>query len=128
MSPFKRNVIQGMGWILFGLGWVGIFLPGLPTTIFWILAALSFLRTNERAYRKVVSHKRFGPAVRLFVEEGRISARGKIISIAAMMGCAAAGALAMPPLWLKILVVGLASAGSLWVGLLPTPIMRGKEV
>ncbi len=96
-------------------------MPGLPTTIFWILAAFCFLRVNRRAYDRLIGHKRFGPAVRLFVEEGRISARGKLISIVAMMACATIGAFALPGLWLKVLIVGLASAGSLWVGLLPTP-------
>lgn len=107
------------GWIAFALGWLGVFIPGLPTTIFWILAAFAFLRTNERMYRRIVSHPRFGPAVRLFVEEGRISRRGKIVSIAAMMSFAGLGALAMPIPWLKFLVLGAASAGSLWVAVLP---------
>ena len=81
----RRAALVAGGWLCFGLGWLGVFLPGLPTTIFWILAALAFIRTNERAYRMVIRHKRFGPGVRLFVEEGRIRRRGKAISISAMM-------------------------------------------
>ena len=109
------------GFLAFGLGWAGIFLPGLPTTIFWILAGLAFLRTNRRMYERIVSHKRFGPGVRLFVEEGQIRDRGKIVSIGAMMTFACLGALAIPPAWVKILVVSAAACGSLWVALLPTP-------
>jgi hypothetical protein len=117
----RRKLIMAAGFLAFGLGWAGIFLPGLPTTIFWILAGLAFLRTNRRMYEKIVSHKRFGPGVKLFVEEGQIRARGKAVSIGAMMTFASLGALAIPPVWVKILVVSAAACGSLWVALLPTP-------
>ncbi len=116
----KRRLVAAAGWLCFGAGWAGIFLPGLPTTIFWIIAALAFLRTNERMYRRIIADRRFGPSVRLFVEEGRISARGKAISIAAMLTFAAVGALAIPPAWLKIVVMAAALAGSAWVWSLPT--------
>ena len=115
------------GWLAFGLGWAGIFLPGLPTTIFWILAALAFLKTNRRMYDRIVAHGRFGPGIRLFVEEGKISPRGKRISIAAMMLCASLGAMAIPVVWVKLLVVAAASAGSLWVALLPTTKAKAAE-
>lgn len=121
LSRPARLALAAGGWLCFGLGWLGIFLPGLPTTIFWILAALAFVRVNEKAYTMVISHKRFGPGVRLFVEEGKIRRRGKIISIVAMMTSASIGALAMQPLWLKLTVIGAAALGSLWVGLLPVP-------
>lgn len=121
MNEGKRRILMAAGFLAFGLGWAGIFLPGLPTTIFWILAGLAFLRTNRRMYERIVSHKRFGPGVKLFVEEGKIRARGKIISIAAMMTFASLGALAIPPVWVKVLVVSAAACGSLWVALLPTP-------
>ncbi|MBN1243524.1 MAG: YbaN family protein [Spirochaetales bacterium] len=127
MNEGKRRLVMALGMLAFALGWAGVFLPGLPTTIFWILAALAFIRTNRRMYEKVVAHPRFGPGVRRFVEEGTISRRGKLISISAMMGFATVGALAMPPLWLKLLVIGLASAGSTWVALIPTPERRAAR-
>ncbi|HOX18129.1 MAG TPA: YbaN family protein [Spirochaetales bacterium] len=127
MNEGKRRLVMALGMLAFALGWAGVFLPGLPTTIFWILAALAFIRTNRRMYEKVVAHPRFGPGVRRFVEEGTISRRGKLVSISAMMGFATVGALAMPPIWLKILVIGLASAGSTWVALIPAPERRAAR-
>ena len=113
--------LAAAGWLLFGLGWVGVFLPGLPTTIFWILAAFAFLRVNRRMYERIVAHPRFGAAIRLFVEEGCISRGGKMVSICAMLMGAGFGVLTIPPLWLKILVASAAAGGSLWVVLLPNP-------
>lgn len=113
--------LLALGWFAFILGWLGVFLPGLPTTIFWIIAAVIFLRTNKRMYERIIAHRRFGPAIRLFVEEGRIRRRGKIISISAMMCFAVLGSVAIPVAWVKFVVVGAAVIGSLWVGVLPTP-------
>jgi uncharacterized protein len=117
--PWPRAVVAGLGWLAFGLGWAGVFLPGLPTTIFWILAALAFVRTNRRMYDRIVSNPRFGPGIRQFIEKGRISRRGKVVSIAAMLLCAALGLAAIPPVWLRILVAAAALAGSAWVLALP---------
>ena len=106
----KRVLLAAAGWLLFAVGWVGVFLPGLPTTIFWILAAFAFLRVNRRMYERIVAHPRFGGAVRMFVEEGRISRVGKTVSISAMLLGAGLGVLVIPPLWLKVLV-GSAALG-----------------
>ena len=121
----RRRLTAAFGFAMFGLGWVGVFLPGLPTTIFWILAAIAFLRSNRRMYERITAHKRFGPGIRLFVEEGRISRRGKVISITAMMLFAVVGALAIPPLWVKLAVIAAALGGSVWVAVLPTPAEPG---
>jgi len=119
-SKTKKVLLVAGGWIAFALGWVGVFLPGLPTTIFWILAALAFLRTNEKMYQRIISDKRFGASIKLFVEEGKISLRGKWISISAMMLSASIGSFAIPIIWVKLLVVALALIGSAWVYTLPT--------
>jgi uncharacterized membrane protein YbaN (DUF454 family) len=123
----KKAGLVALGWLAFCLGFAGIFLPGLPTTIFWIVAALCFLKTNERMYRRIVGDKRFGPGIRLFVEEGKISRRGKWISIAAMAFGATVGALAMPRPVLKLIVAGAAAFGCLWVLILPVPEARTKS-
>ncbi len=120
-SGFRTRVTLAVGWLAFILGWLGVFLPGLPTTIFWIIAAVAFLRTNKRMYARIIAHKRFGPGIRLFVEEGRIRRRGKIISISAMLCFAVLGSLAIPVIWVKLVVVGAALPGSAWVSQLPTP-------
>lgn len=126
LRPAARAILAGLGWACFGLGWLGIFLPGLPTTVFWILAALLFLRTNRKAYGRIIANKRFGESVRLVVEEGRIGRRGKVVSIVAMMGFATLGAVAMRKPAIGAVVVALAAAGSLCVGLMPS-IRREDE-
>ena len=50
-----------IGCSAFLLGAAGIFLPLLPTTCFWLLAAWAFSRSSDRFYQKLISHKKFGP-------------------------------------------------------------------
>ena len=41
-----RLLLLILGWLCFGLGVIGMFVPLLPTTIFWILAVWCWLRSS----------------------------------------------------------------------------------
>ena len=99
-------------------------MPGMPTTIFWIIAAVAFLRVNPRMYQRIISNPRFGAAIRVFVEEGRISRRGKVISISAMLLFGGISVFVVPPLWVKLIIAAAVLGGSTWVALLPTADVR----
>jgi len=66
------------------LGTIGIFVPGLPTTIFMILAAYCFVKSSEKLYKWVIENKFVGDKVKHFMETKSIPLRGKIHSISAM--------------------------------------------
>ena len=62
------RVVRGM-WLLAGLGAVGVgalgvVVPGLPTTVFFIVAAWCFSRSSPRLERWVLELPRIGPLVR----------------------------------------------------------------
>ena len=55
-------------WLVVGLlcvavGGIGIVVPGLPTTIFFIIAAWCFSRSNERLERWILGLPKIGPLV-----------------------------------------------------------------
>ncbi len=52
------------GWLAVGLGGLGIVVPGLPTTVFFILAAAAFARSSPRFEQWVLDLPRVGPMVR----------------------------------------------------------------
>ncbi len=54
----------GVGWVAVGLGGVGIVVPGLPTTVFFIIAASCFARSSPRFEAWVLGLPRIGPMVR----------------------------------------------------------------
>ncbi len=80
----KKFFLIFLGLIFVALGTIGIFVPGLPTTIFMILAAYCFLRSSEKLYRWVIENKFVGDKVKHFMETKTIPLRGKIHSISAM--------------------------------------------
>ena len=121
-STPRRPLLLAAGWLCFGLGAVGIVLPGLPTTIFWILAAWLWMRSDPARLRWLLSHPRYGATIRRFLERGEISRHDKL---AALLGIAAAFAIT----WLVLqpsLVAGggfglLMTAVGAWIWWRPEP-------
>ena len=68
-SKVKANSVFKVFWTTCGLlltaiGLIGIVVPGLPTTVFMILAASCFFRSSESLYRWIVQNKLFGQHVK----------------------------------------------------------------
>ena len=80
-ASYKRIVYISIGSISFILGFLGMFLPLLPTTPFWLLTAYLFLNSSPQLYRRTMEIPVFGKIVRDFQQHRAISKRDKIISI-----------------------------------------------
>lgn len=79
-SIYKYFLIAA-GWIFVALGVIGIFLPLMPTTIFFILAAASFAKSSEKFYNWLIYHPRFGKFIRDYRENRGMPLRAKIIAV-----------------------------------------------
>lgn len=66
-----------LGCGLLGLGGLGIVLPLLPTTIFWILAALCFARSDPHIRDWIYARPGLGPQIKLFIEKGEMTRPAK---------------------------------------------------
>jgi uncharacterized protein len=103
----QRLWLLAAGWLLFALGVIGIALPVMPTTVFWIGAVWCWSRSAPHLTRRILSHPRFGRPVYLFIEYGMMTHRGKWAAI----GGISAGYLLMHllghPSWPVSLLVGL---------------------
>jgi len=72
------------GGLLLALGFIGMFVPLLPTVILWILAAICFGRSDPAIQAWIFGHHRFGATVEGFVRRGilsRTSKRGAFIGL-----------------------------------------------
>jgi uncharacterized membrane protein YbaN (DUF454 family) len=78
----SRPLWLSLGLLLVVLGFIGALLPLMPTTIFLILAAACFARSSPRLETWLLTHRRFGPTLRAWREDGAIGPRAK------MMACA----------------------------------------
>ncbi|NCA69713.1 MAG: DUF454 domain-containing protein [Sphingobacteriia bacterium] len=84
LNPTRRRLYNALGWLCFGLGFLGMVLPLMPTTIFWICATWLWLRSSPRRVRFLVEHPRFGPSIRAFFERGEVCRTGKTAAIGSM--------------------------------------------
>jgi uncharacterized membrane protein YbaN (DUF454 family) len=80
-----RSVYLVLGFIFIALGFVGAFLPVLPTTPFLILATTCFARSSPRLENWLLSHPRFGPSLRAWRERGAIPLRAKLLALAGIV-------------------------------------------
>ena len=81
---FYRVIYFSFGLFLTGLGLVGVIIPGLPTTIFMILAAACFFRSSTKMYNWVINHPLFGESVLRFRTGEGMPIKAKYTSIIMM--------------------------------------------
>lgn len=79
-----RIVLNLVGLFFVALGVIGAFLPVMPTTIFLIIAAIIFAKSNPAWEARIMAHPQFGPPVRAFREKGVIGPRAKMFAVGGM--------------------------------------------
>jgi uncharacterized protein len=74
-----------IGWVAVGIGSIGIVVPGLPTTVFFIIAAACFARSSPRFERWVLDLPHIGRAVRDYRAGLGMSRRAKAFALTMML-------------------------------------------
>ena len=80
----KRTILISLGWLCVGLGFVGVFVPGIPTTIFLIIALWAFTKSSEKLRNWLIHHKKFGPFLSNWQEHKVVPRRAKILMVVLM--------------------------------------------
>jgi uncharacterized protein len=97
------------------LGLIGIFLPGLPTVPFLLVAAWAGGRGWPRLEAWLLAHPRHGPPIRRWRDHRAVPRRAKWFASATMVASTALIALSAAPLALKIGVPLVMSAVAWWL-------------
>ena len=105
-----KLLLTALGTLSLILGTLGIFLPVLPTTPFYLFTAWCYLRSSDRLYRKVMDNRVFGNIVRNYHEKRAVSRRTKIISISTTLLTIGISIAVVDVTWIRILLA-CAAAG-----------------
>ena len=84
-SRVVRGVFFALGMLSLALGFIGLFLPLMPTTVFVLLAAFFFARSSERIHGWIVTNRHFGPLVRDYQAGLGIPLYAKVWAVAAIV-------------------------------------------
>jgi hypothetical protein len=111
-----RWLLFGVGWLCVGLGTLGIVVPGLATTGFFVLAASCFARSSPRFEAWVLGLPGIGPMVADARDGLGMPRRAKVVAVASMVvavGLSAGLALEGP---IRVVVLLLGAVGVWYVG------------
>jgi uncharacterized membrane protein YbaN (DUF454 family) len=78
----RRHGYMVLGWVSLGLGFTGLFLPVMPTTVFVLVAAWAFARSSPRLHRWLREHPRFGESLIAWEEHRAMPRRAKRVALA----------------------------------------------
>ena len=76
-----KYILRLVGFIFYAIGMIGYFVPGMPGTIFIIMAAACFLKSYPKLYNKIINNKNYGRIVKDFIEYQVIPKKIKLIII-----------------------------------------------
>jgi uncharacterized membrane protein YbaN (DUF454 family) len=74
-------IYKAFGFLFLGLGFIGIFLPLLPTTPFVLLAAGCFAKSSEKWHNWLLANRVFGPMIRNWEEHKCVSCNSRRIAV-----------------------------------------------
>ena len=96
-----------IGFLFLSVGAVGLILPVLPTTIFWIVAALAFAKSDPAWRDWIYARPVVGERVQAYIERGELNRASKLT---ALSGMTMASGLCAFLLWGRPWLLGLALA------------------
>lgn len=79
-----KAVYLSLGIFFFALGAIGVVVPGLPTTVFMLLALWAFARSSERFHDWLYHHPLFGPPLQEWHRYRVIPLRAKALAVTMM--------------------------------------------
>ena len=116
-SGVKRISLVTIGVVAVGLAALGVAVPGLPTTIFLIVAVWCFARSVPALERVLIRNRLFAPFLGFVDRRRRIPASTKAVAIGVMWGSVAVAvalglAAESTPAWVPGLVAIAAVVGT----------------
>jgi uncharacterized protein len=105
----------GAGFFFVALGFIGAFVPVMPSTVFFIIAAWCFARGSERWLNWLLALPTVGPLVRDYREGKGMPARAKVISVSMLTVAVLLSAWTLHTIYGRVGVLALGSVGAWFI-------------
>ena len=116
-SFFVKSLLLLLGFIFVGLGFIGIIVPGMPTTVFMILAAACFAKSSPKFEQWILDLPGIGRLVQDHRDGLGMPQKSKAIAITMMVLAVTLSIIfAITSTLIKILVGGVGIIGVWYVG------------
>lgn len=123
-----RPVPTAMRWLLqvfavlcLIMGAIGVVVPGLPTTVFVLMAGWAAARSSPRLHAWLWNHRLFGPMLRNWANGGLVSRRAKWSATVAMALCTVILFITPTPHWVAFGASLTMACVLCWLWLRPEP-------
>lgn len=110
-----------LAYVFLALAILGVFLPGLPTTPFVLLAAWAAARGSRRLHAWLLAHRVFGPMIIDWHEQGAVSRKAKRWAVGTMALCSLIFFLTAPRWWMAASGTAIMALVAVWLVLRPEP-------
>jgi|TARA_B110000483_G_scaffold204664_1_gene247776 hypothetical protein len=80
----KKYMYMALGFVCLGMAYIGVIVPGIPFSIFLVIAAWAFAKSNDRMHQWLYNHKYFGPFLTNWVNKQVFPTKGKYAMIIVM--------------------------------------------
>jgi len=121
MRDPRRWAFAGAGVVSVALGWLGVFVPGLPTTVFLIAASYCFARSCPWLEDRLLRVPVFAPYMKALDDGRGLSRRAAVKAIVSLwislaISLSILGIAGRLPLWLTATIVGAGIVGTGTIG------------
>lgn len=112
----RRVLWASAGLTAVAIGGLGIVVPGLPSTVFFIIAAWCFSRSSPRLEAWVLGLPRIGPTVRRYRAGHGMPATAKRWAIGSIVVFSGLSIWLIGTWWLRVVIACVAAIGVWYVG------------
>jgi uncharacterized membrane protein YbaN (DUF454 family) len=79
-----KGIFFLLGWICLIMAYIGVIVPGIPFSIFLVVAAYCFAKSSPQMHTWIYSHPRFGPFLTNWTEKKVFPRKMKYLMIVTM--------------------------------------------
>lgn len=123
-TPSKHRVVRWtfitLGSLLVAIGVLGVFLPLLPSTVFFLMAAGCYGKSSPGAYQWLTTNRWFGRHLRDYREERGATMGAKFMSVGSLWLGIGLSEVFIDNLWVRLTLLAIALAVTAHLVLLKT--------